>query len=832
MSPLLASLPETVVRTTLALACAALVVRLLLFVLRPKSPIAHRIAWSCVLVQGVLIAQWSIEVPWYDPGPAMSRLSADDITTDLPEPAVVSAVRTDSRESSAVPASGESSGRRAGSRLAMSLLTGIWLVGMAMMFILTAASYSLLLLSMRRAVAARPAWHEEWQQLLDERGVRATIPLFVHPTLGPMLCWLPRGYCIVVPGELWRGFTREQRLAILQHELAHYQRGDVWKSLIARLLILPHWFNPLAWWSVRKFEEGGEWACDQQLADTDPRQVPAFARALLAIVEPDSNRAFASAARGASVSVRLRRLLTLSNTEDSLMKRCLVFAALVALLTVGVFRLQFVPRAVAQDEERDERPVSAAFDRGAAQLAEKIDADSELLREFQSALRTPAGKIVLQDRASYFAERLREEAQSDALPGYLKKHFDKLPSDDGGYRYTLQEGHEAYKKEFLATVAGFNEDIEKIGGALKSLGDKLTGESEVDRLVARFMKSEAAPVSLYVNELRQRLRPDASVIEQRLGEIFVANERGKFIVRPGRKALAERLVRNVQNVYGILGDIHEELKAMSEEFAERDELNKRVKKHMANPMFATFIAAAHMEEGDENVPRRIENFFNELNHLAVDTADGLAIVEEGPREEIGHALRDFERRAAVAPKISGPLKAFAAKIDATDELEAKWQKLLGTSLAALKFAEEFGQSTADPAEVVRDLLGEVLEEGDNGEFAVRPNNQEEITEFVRHQFRHYRELRRHGRTIERAAAMIADKELSEAFSTMGGKYVVIYTVRREFAQQNYNGLSMWIAEVFEPTDQGLALREDAEDEIEGFLADVRNVSEELKKDDF
>jgi hypothetical protein len=35
-------------------------------------------------------------------------------------------------------------------------------------------------------------------------------------------------------------------------------------SLIARLLILTHWFNPFARRSLCKLEVGGEWPCDQQ----------------------------------------------------------------------------------------------------------------------------------------------------------------------------------------------------------------------------------------------------------------------------------------------------------------------------------------------------------------------------------------------------------------------------------------------------------------------------------------------------------------------------------------------------------------------------------------
>jgi beta-lactamase regulating signal transducer with metallopeptidase domain len=819
MSDFLADVPSVVLRTTFVLAVAAVLVRLLLWMLRPRAPLPHRLAWGCVLLQGVIVVQWSFEVPWYAPGPSLALNTVGELEP-LPEVEIRAATAEQSDMGSIAPIG---DAREVGWNW-QSLLAVGWIAGMLATFALTFVSYALLLLSMRRAQPACGEFSREWQALLQARGVRRPIPLLLHSTVGPMLCRFPRGYSVVVPEMLWRGFTSEQRVAILLHELAHYERGDVWKSLLARLLAVPHWFNPLAWWAVRKFEEGSEWACDQQLADADPRQVPAFARALLAIIEPDSNRAFATAARGASLSVRLRRLLSFQSPEDSIMKRCLIFGILLSLLAAGAFRIQLVARAAQQDEES---LVSAKFDRDADQFAERLHTDTDLLRDFRTALQTPAGKIVLQDRASFFADRLREEAQTDALPGYFNENFEK---DGEGYK--LRDGHERYKQEFLGTTAGFNEDVEKIGAALKELGQRVTGDSETDRLVARFMQHEAAPVMLYVQELRQRLRPDERVIEERLGEIFVANAEGKYIIRPGRRAEAEEHLRKAKLLSRALGAIHEEMKALSEEFSERDELNKRAKQLLAQPMFAAFIAAQLFDDDDGDVSRRVDNFFREFGHMAVDTADGLAIIEEEPREEIERALGEYDRIATIAPKLSRPLKAFAAKIDPSEELERGWQELLNSNVAVLKIAEEFEVASAEPAEIVRDLLGEVLDEGINGELKVRSDNQEEITEFIREMFRNYREVRRHGRVIERAAQHVADEELREAFSSTGGKYIVISSIRRSFASRDFNGLSMWVDEVFEGGDDGFVLRDGAEEDIEAFLADVRNVTEELKKDDF
>ena len=51
---------------------------------------------------------------------------------------------------------------------------------------------------------------------------------------GPMLCRIPDGYAVIVPEWLWRALDPSERQSILRHELAHYARGDLWKSLAIR----------------------------------------------------------------------------------------------------------------------------------------------------------------------------------------------------------------------------------------------------------------------------------------------------------------------------------------------------------------------------------------------------------------------------------------------------------------------------------------------------------------------------------------------------------------------------------------------------------------------
>lgn len=138
----------------------------------------------------------------------------------------------------------------------------IWLVGLVALPSASLIVYLRYLAGLRLKEPAEPEWLREWENVLAGAGVRRSIPLMTSPELGSLLCRLPGGYRVIVPEDLWRGLSRGQRMAILRHELAHYCRGDLTKSLVVRGLALLHWFNPLTWWAAWTFDECAEWACD------------------------------------------------------------------------------------------------------------------------------------------------------------------------------------------------------------------------------------------------------------------------------------------------------------------------------------------------------------------------------------------------------------------------------------------------------------------------------------------------------------------------------------------------------------------------------------------
>lgn len=91
---------------------------------------------------------------------------------------------------------------------------------------------------------------------------------------------------LVLPTDFEIRFSQQQQQLILQHELTHKRHGDLFWNLLAQLLVLAFWFNPLMWLAVKYFRQTQELACDQAvLAHSNKSTRIAYARAMLLCAE-------------------------------------------------------------------------------------------------------------------------------------------------------------------------------------------------------------------------------------------------------------------------------------------------------------------------------------------------------------------------------------------------------------------------------------------------------------------------------------------------------------------------------------------------------------------
>lgn len=393
-----------VVRATAALSLSAGIVWGLIRWFKPASPRLQQAAWLLVLLQGIVLLRFPVEVPWGTADVAIAIKSASAETPSLaldfnrladPQPRSPSSLQPAS-----VPFAWQ------------PVVFGLWLAGCGA----TMAWWAIVYLRVARRDTHRQAsttdWDSEWQRLLDRNGVTAPIHLRVTDETGPMLVWRPGGPEVLVPRTLWEGLSSPQRLAILRHELAHFQHGDLWKGALIRLLALPHWFNPLAWWVVKNLDECAEWLCDDKAIGLDRDSATVYADVLLRLgTETKRVCGPATAIRGGRLHRRICRVLSRETTERSFMNKLVLTALPLALLAAHFVRVQLVAAPAARgsaDTSKKSSPDAAqARTQNARALPPPVtnpDREARAYRTLEKPTNVEFSDLALVDGVQYFSE--------------------------------------------------------------------------------------------------------------------------------------------------------------------------------------------------------------------------------------------------------------------------------------------------------------------------------------------------------------------------------------------------------------------------------------------
>ena len=321
------------------LAVTTLAIRFLLNRLQIRTSAVHTAVWTLALLQGFILAQCHVEIPWYEPQDNPIRLWAG------PQAEVSQARGADSAETRALPVQQSNITDWSGYALfAWALVCGLILCCWC-------ADYLRFVFREDSHKCDRDEWNAEWETVNRDSRVAAAIPLHISQNVGPLLYRRPFGYRVVVPYRLWTSVTASQRKLILRHELAHFERCDVWWSLLANLAALPHWFNPLAWYAARRLEQSLEWACDDKTRVFGDQQQTDYASTLLALGEYSaaSTPKFATAIDGSELGGRIRRLLSNRRDGEKLSSRTLVVLAALTFIGIHLFRVDLVAQQTKGD---------------------------------------------------------------------------------------------------------------------------------------------------------------------------------------------------------------------------------------------------------------------------------------------------------------------------------------------------------------------------------------------------------------------------------------------------------------------------------------------------
>ena len=279
MSGVLISASNWLGYATAGVTVTAIAMWLLLRLCPVGSPAIQRFAWLLVLLPGVVVWRMSIVLPIMPVASFSGTDLRSEYAGDRPIAEVgakVPSMRSPNKEMSFFMAY-----HRVYGVLACAVVLAGWLAGMIVLAAQSAHSYVAFSRGLPEAVAASDEWVAELREVCEEFGLPSAIPLHMTERTGPALCFAGGEtgcLCRRLSGVASRRSRGDQSC---RHELAHYIRGDLWKSLLARLLAWPQWFNPLAWLAICRFEEAAECACDDAVVTVEPEDAFDYLRALL-----------------------------------------------------------------------------------------------------------------------------------------------------------------------------------------------------------------------------------------------------------------------------------------------------------------------------------------------------------------------------------------------------------------------------------------------------------------------------------------------------------------------------------------------------------------------
>ena len=353
---------------------------------RGLVPTVHRSVWFGILLLGLCVFQFTVNVPYYE---APQRVVVNTEVAS-PEPLrfermfapVIPRGSTNMLQSTA-PISTPSTAKSFTINW-WTVCVCVWGGGIGLLLVRRLVLFVKLV---RYVSTTTPAHKNQWSNMLSEFGIaEQKIPICWTENTGPALVRSLFGYRLVFPESLWDSLTEKQREGVLRHELSHYLGRDAFWSELARLLVYVQWFNPAVWLALRKFEEATEWKCDDFAYFNRKNGPKELIKTLLVVHDStETLRLHLSSFAKISVLTRIQRLLNNQPQENSTMKKTLVFTLFALLLFGSVTRIQLVAKA---EKETDDPATVASTDTKWPAIDPKTKAELERLAKMGESMIT------------------------------------------------------------------------------------------------------------------------------------------------------------------------------------------------------------------------------------------------------------------------------------------------------------------------------------------------------------------------------------------------------------------------------------------------------------
>jgi bla regulator protein blaR1 len=432
--------------------------------------------------------------------------------------------------------------------------------------------------------------------------------------VSPLLWKFGRRGRLVLPEALLDSLNRDQRAALLAHEMAHAHRLDHWVRWVESFALGLYWWNPVVWWARRELHQAEEECCDAWVVWILPGAARAYAKALLQTVTfLDARPCLPPVASGAGhVSLLKRRLSMIVNEPLSpRLPKPLFFAALAWGLLVLPFAparviansgnmdpgLQSSGRQSSQSVDQRIQAIEAKLDKvlQALDAQGKLDAKPKRLSEDGRRDEEMSRKRVSEAEARAKAIAARAEERARALAAQAEERSKTHADQADAHRKQAAELREqglkqaaearAMADQARKAVAEARKELQKQAGQIRSEAERSErraaagararsgDEKEKSGKDEKSEKAEKSERKLIINgNLNPKMKVDLEkMLKDKMGADFNADELRKIIQDSVDPAKMRQLQVQMKDVIR---------KAMDEKSREMDKVFEETRKNL------------------------------------------------------------------------------------------------------------------------------------------------------------------------------------------------------------------------------------------------------------
>jgi type II secretory pathway component GspD/PulD (secretin) len=300
-------------------------------------------------------------------------------------------------------------------------------------------------------------------------GIKQRVRLKLSTNAGsPAVCGLWRPV-ILIPQALAEKLTPVQLRAVLFHELAHIQRGDVWVNVAQTLLQIFYWWHPLLWLANAQTRRVREQAVDERVMVEMGREAEAYPATLLEVAKLASRRPLTALGligiveSKSALAQRIRHLLDTPAPRSAK----LGFARLAAIVLVGAVLLPMA-RGQRRQASQADAPAAQPLSQTAAievevRFASLTDASLENLLGFRPKTIAATGHFVWTLSP---ADRVELLQRMERQPGVAIRSAPRVTTTNARQAQMAVDGIEPFLHPRAHTSAAFQIIPYQIGGSL------------------------------------------------------------------------------------------------------------------------------------------------------------------------------------------------------------------------------------------------------------------------------------------------------------------------------------------------------------------------------